>query len=98
MKGSDAIATYNMLGGSLEGFAVPIGLLQLGSSQVGGGSCLSNLSAPDVTDVTAIPKGLYEKLLDLAKYDKNSAPKKQTKGRNNEKTASKKTRKQRQLV
>jgi hypothetical protein len=105
MKGTTdaAIATYNMLGGSLEGFAVPIGLLQLGSSQVGGskvgrsqvGSHLSNLSTPDVTDVTAIPKGLYEKLLELAKYDKNSDSKKQTKGRN-KKSGNKKTRKQQQ--
>jgi len=100
MKGrTDAIATYNMLGGSLEGFAVPIGLLQLGSSQVGGSqvgsSHLSNLSTPDVTDVTAIPKGLYEKLMDLAKYDKHdkSDSKKQTKGRNKN-NRNKKTRKQ----
>ena len=94
MKGTTdaAIATYNMLGGSLEGFAVPIGLLQLGSSQVGGGSRSNNMSAPDVTEVTAIPKGLYEKLLDLAKYDKHDS-KKQTKGRN-KKSGNKKTRKQ----
>ncbi len=100
MKGSNVIATYNMLGGTLEGFAVPVGLYKWGApdSQIGGGSSgggsLCGSTMPDVTDVTAIPKGLYEKMMDLAKYgaSNRSNAKKQTKGRKS-KSENKKTRK-----
>lgn len=91
MNGEAPIATYNMMGGSLEGFAIPTGLLKMmGSQQQSGGSSLTNVTVPDVTDVTAVPKGLYEKLMDLAKY--GNVSKKQTKGRNRQR-ANKKTRK-----
>jgi hypothetical protein len=91
MNGESPIATYNMMGGSLEGFAIPTGLLKMmGSQQQTGGSSLISVTLPDVTNVTAIPKGLYEKLMDLAKY--SNASKKQTKGRNR-KGGNKKTRK-----
>lgn len=94
MKGEAQNDTYNTLGGSLEGFSVPLGLFKgIDSPQQQKGGSLTNLAMPDVTDVSAIPKGLYEKLMDLAKYgDNKNTPKKQTKGRNR-KRANKKTRK-----
>jgi len=93
MNGEAPIATYNMMGGSLEGFAIPTGLLKMmGAPQQMGGSSLTNVTVPDVTDVTAVPKGLYEKLMDLAKYGNGNVSKKQTKGRNRQR-ANKKTRK-----
>jgi hypothetical protein len=96
MKGTNVIATYNMLGGTLEGFAVPVGLYKWGASdsQIGGGGSLCGLTTPDVTDVTAIPKGLYEKMMDLAKYGASnvSNAKKRTKG-HKRKSENKKTRK-----
>ena len=89
----EVLKSNNTLGGALEGFSIPVGLFkgECSLSQQKGGS-LSNVTTPDVTDVTAIPKGLYERLLDLAKYGDDSVAKKQTKGRNR-KRVNKKTRK-----
>ena len=93
MKEEGTNNAFNMLGGSLEGFSIPVGLFKgVESSYQQKGGSLCNMTTPDVTDVTAVPKGLYERLLDLAKYSDGSAPKKQTKGRNR-KRVNKKTRK-----
>lgn len=88
--GSPAIETYNLIGGKLEGFAVPIGLLHMkygGEPQIGGNS--SKQYVPSLEEVEALPKGLYEKLLDLAKYDL-STELKVTKGGQGRKKVSKK--------
>ena len=87
IEGESQIATYNITGGTLEGFAVPVGLLKMqygGGSQLGGS--LHRIEVPDVNEVDAIPKGLYEKLLDLAQYDVHATP---------NTTSAKKTRKHR---
>ena len=84
------IQTYNIMGGGLEGFAVPVGLLRMSeASQMGGapnvgGNDFSRMRLPEVTDVSAIPHGLYEKLLKLSQYNSYElVQKKQNKSRKN---------------
>jgi len=73
------------MGGGLEGFAIPVGLLrmnemmgQLGgnssSSSSSGSSSISKMHIPDVTNVDAISHDLFDKLLKLSQYE-NVKPK-----------------------
>ena len=93
------IQTYNMMGGGLEGFAVPVGLLRMGDAfQLGGSSQndFAKLRVPDVVDVSAIPHDLYEKLLKLSQYDisTDGSPKKRNKTKKNTlSTSSRKSKK-----
>lgn len=81
------IQTYNVMGGGLEGFAVPVGLLRMTeASQLGGGSVsndFSKMRIPDVTNVDAISHDLYEKLFKLSQYNHEDPPKKNKKTRKN---------------
>lgn len=73
------IQTYNIMGGGLEGFAVPVGLLRMmEASQLGGGVAndFSKMRIPDVTNVDAISHDLYEKLFKLSQYNHDESPKK----------------------
>jgi hypothetical protein len=82
--GESIIKTYNMMGGALEGFAVPVGLLNMthsGNSYIGGSGDFNKICVPDVTNVGAIPKGLFEKLLELAEFNANDVQLKRNKSR-----------------
>ena len=64
------IQTYNLMGGGLGGFAIPVGLLHMGkTSQLTGGGDFSKMNIPDVTNVDAISHDLYAKLLQLSQYE-----------------------------
>jgi hypothetical protein len=67
---SAPIQTYNLMGGGLGGFAIPVGLLQMGKpSQLVGGGDFSKMNIPDVTNVDAISHDLYAKLLQLSQFE-----------------------------
>jgi hypothetical protein len=70
-NGNDApIQTYNLMGGGLGGFAIPVGLLHMGKTpQLTGGGDFSKMNIPDVTNVDAISHDLYAKLLQLSQYE-----------------------------
>ena len=94
--GESNIKTYNIMGGSLEGFAVPVGLLNMkygGDTQTGGANDFNKICIPDVTSVEAIPKGLFEKLLELAEFGSNDAHSKRNKSHKHARTRGTKTTK-----
>jgi len=99
--GESTIKTYNVMGGSLEGFAVPMGLLNMNHSndnmQMGGANDFNKMCIPDVTSVNAIPKGLFEKLLELAEFGSNDAHSKRNKSHKPSRTRGTKTTKKNRL-
>ena len=85
--GDGQIQTYNIMGGGLEGFAIPVGLLRMSeASQLSGGGSgggvvndFSKIRIPDFTNVDAISHDLYEKLFKLSQYDNTQVATKKNK-------------------
>jgi hypothetical protein len=99
--GESNIKTYNIMGGSLEGFAVPVGLLNMkygdNGAQIGGANDFNKICIPEVTSVEAIPKGLFEKLLELAEFGSNDVQSKRNKSHKNARSRGTKTTKKKHL-